>query len=69
VKKSIAKAKSLGAQIMVEYMPVADMGALGIFVDPTGAALGLWEMAKKPKRGAKKSGNKKAGKKKGARKK
>lgn len=50
VKKSIAKAKKLGAQIPLEYMPVGDMGAIGIFVDPTGAALGVWAAAKKQKK-------------------
>lgn len=43
VKKSIAAAKKAGAKIMVDYMAVGDMGALGIFVDPTGATLGVWE--------------------------
>jgi len=74
VKKTIAKAQSLGAQIIVDYMPVASMGALGIFIDPTGAALGLWEMAAKPakrtaKRSAKKPAKKAAAKKKPAKKK
>ena len=47
VKKTIAKAQKAGAQIMVDYMEVDGMGALGVFVDPTGAALGVWEEAKK----------------------
>jgi predicted enzyme related to lactoylglutathione lyase len=47
VKKTIAKARKLGADIKVEYMPIGDMGAIGVFVDPTGAGLGLWETAKK----------------------
>jgi hypothetical protein len=56
VKKTIAKAKKLGAQIMVEHMAIGDMGAIGVFVDPTGAGLGVWETAKKPaKRPAKKA--------------
>jgi predicted enzyme related to lactoylglutathione lyase len=53
IKRSIAKARKLGAHIVVEHMPVADMGALGIFVDPTGAVLGLWQPAKAPARRAK----------------
>jgi uncharacterized protein len=55
VKKTIAKAKAAGAQIITEYAPIGDMGALGVFVDPTGATLGVWEEAKKkpsPKKAA-----------------
>jgi uncharacterized protein len=47
VKKTIAKAKKLGAAIPLEYMPIEGMGAIGIFVDPTGAALGVWQSTKK----------------------
>ena len=37
------------------YQPIPGMGAFGIFVDPTGAALGVWEPApKKPAKKAKK---------------
>jgi predicted enzyme related to lactoylglutathione lyase len=68
VKKTIAKAKKLGANVMVDYMPIGEMGAIGIFVDPAGAGLGVWESAKKPaKKGAKKAakkGGKKSAKKK-----
>ena len=68
VKKTIAKAKKGGAKILVEYAPVGQMGALGIFVDPTGATLGVWETAAPAP--TKKSGKKKAApKKKGAAKK
>jgi predicted enzyme related to lactoylglutathione lyase len=66
VKKTIAKAKKSGATILVEYQPVGTMGALGIFVDPTGAPLGVWEQAKAP---AKKAAKKKAAPKKKAAKK
>ncbi len=67
VKRSIAKARKLGAQVMVDYQPIPNMGAFGIFVDPTGAALGIWERSKQAaakrtvKKGAKK-GVKKAAK-------
>jgi len=40
------KAKSLGATVTTDSMEVMDAGWLSIFVDPTGATLGLW----KPKR-------------------
>ncbi len=63
VKKTIAKAKAGGATIIVDYQSIGDMGAIGVFVDPQGAALGLWEMAKKapaPKKAAKKAAKKPA---------
>jgi len=49
VKRSLAKAKKLGATIVQGYQPIPGMGAFGIFVDPTGAALGVWEAGKKEK--------------------
>jgi hypothetical protein len=63
VKKTIAKAKKLGAKIMVEYMAIGDMGAIGVFVDPSGAGLGVWELAKKPAKKTAKKAAKKAKKK------
>jgi hypothetical protein len=72
VKKTIAKAKKLGATIYVEYMPIPGMGAFGIFGDPTGAGLGVWERSAAPpakKGGAKKGATKKGATKKGATKK
>ena len=63
VKKTLAKAAKSGAQVVVDYMPIGEMGAIGVFIDPTGAGLGVWEMGKKaPKRAAAKP--KKAAKKK-----
>jgi predicted enzyme related to lactoylglutathione lyase len=47
VKKTIAKAEKAGATIVVPYMEVGEMGVLGIFVDPQGATLGVWQ-SKKP---------------------
>lgn len=47
IKASTAKAKSLGAPIIRDVMPVAEMGFLSILMDPTGAVLGLWEEKKK----------------------
>jgi predicted enzyme related to lactoylglutathione lyase len=35
--------KQLGAKVLVDVVPVADMGRMSIFVDPTGATLGLWQ--------------------------
>jgi len=42
VKKTVAKAKKLGATIMLEFMPIGDMGSIGVFADPAGAAIGVW---------------------------
>ncbi len=65
VKKTVAKAKKAGATAMVEYMPIGDMGAIGVLMDPAGAAFGVWEKSKTPPRTAKKKvakKKKKAGK-------
>lgn len=47
VKKTIAKAAKAGATILVPFMPIPGMGALGVFVDPQGATLGVWQSAAK----------------------
>jgi hypothetical protein len=52
VKTTVAKAKKLGAQIMVPYQTIPGMGAMGIFVDPTGGVLGVWQPDMKPARRA-----------------
>ena len=52
VKKSIAKAKKAGAKILVDFQQLGPNGAMGIFLDPAGAALGVWESAKKAARPA-----------------
>jgi len=41
------KAKSLGANVMKDVTEVMGMGSLSIIIDPTGAALGLWQPNKK----------------------
>lgn len=66
VKKTLAKAKKAGAQIVQDYMPIGESGAIGVFVDPHGAALGLWESAKKAAPAKKKAAAKKAAPKKKA---
>jgi predicted enzyme related to lactoylglutathione lyase len=43
VKSATEKAKSLGAKVMQDVTEVADMGWMSIIIDPTGAALGLWQ--------------------------
>ena len=43
IKASTEKAKSLGATIIKDVMEVQGAGWLSIFMDPTGAVLGLWK--------------------------
>ena len=43
VGAATAKAKSLGATIMREVTEVPGYGSFSIIIDPTGAALGLWQ--------------------------
>jgi predicted enzyme related to lactoylglutathione lyase len=61
VKATIAKAEAAGATIVVPYMEVGGMGWLGVFVDPQGATIGVWQAAQRP--AAKKATKKKAAKK------
>ena len=72
VEKTIAKAAATGASVIVPFQAIGEtMGAIGIFIDPQGAALGVWEKGKPaPKKAAKKkAAKKKAAKKKAAKKK
>jgi len=43
VAAATRKAKELGAKVVVDVMPVSDMGKFSIIADPTGAHLGLWQ--------------------------
>src|SRR5580698_7617011 len=43
VAAATKKAASLGAQVMRDVTEVMGMGSLSIIIDPTGAALGLWQ--------------------------
>ena len=43
VASATRKAKELGAKVVLDVTPVADMGKMSILVDPTGAHLGLWQ--------------------------
>lgn len=38
-----AKAKSLGASVMKDVTEVMDAGSFSVILDPTGAAIGLWQ--------------------------
>ena len=48
VKKTIAKARKLGAGIQVELMDIGEMGTIGVFTDPSGATIGVWAQKAKP---------------------
>jgi uncharacterized protein len=48
VKATMAKVIKAGGTAMLEFQEIGDMGSIGIFADPHGAALGLWA----PKPGA-----------------
>jgi hypothetical protein len=47
VASATRKAKELGATVVVDVTPVADMGKFTIITDPTGATLGLWQSTRK----------------------
>jgi predicted enzyme related to lactoylglutathione lyase len=54
VKKTVKSAAKAGAKVMLDYMDIGDMGAIGIFTDPSGAAIGVWQQkAPAPKAGKK----------------
>ena len=43
VDATVAKAKDAGGTVMVEPMSVLDYGRMAFLLDPTGAAIGLWQ--------------------------
>jgi uncharacterized protein len=47
VNAAAAKAKTLGAKVIVDTQEVPNMGWFTIITDPTGAPLGLWQTMKK----------------------
>jgi hypothetical protein len=64
VKKTIAKAVAAGATAVVPFMDLGGgMGSIGVFIDPQGAALGVWAKGKQAPPPAKKKAAKKAAKK------
>lgn len=42
VKKTMGKAEKLGAKPVLPFMVLPNMGSIGIFLDPSGAVLGVW---------------------------
>jgi predicted enzyme related to lactoylglutathione lyase len=59
VKRTLAKAEKAGAKVILPFMDIGSNGIIGIFVDPTGATLGVWSKAKSAKKAAKKAAKKK----------
>ena len=53
VAASTRKAKELGATVMTDKTEVSDAGFMSVIVDPTGAAIALWQ-PKQPQRTQKK---------------
>lgn len=43
VDATLEKVKELGGKIFVEKTPITGMGAFGIFKDPTGGVMAIWE--------------------------
>jgi predicted enzyme related to lactoylglutathione lyase len=43
IQAATDKARSLGATIITDVTEVMGMGWLSIFIDPTGAVLGIWK--------------------------
>jgi predicted enzyme related to lactoylglutathione lyase len=67
VRETIAKAEKAGATIVVPHMPIGEMGFIGVFVDPQGATIGVWQQSKAAARPtAKRAAAKKAAPKKAA---
>jgi predicted enzyme related to lactoylglutathione lyase len=77
VRDTVARARTAGAEILVDFMEIGGAGELAVLRDPSGATLGLWKQTAptngqsasasaggKKKSGAKKAGAKKAGAKK-----
>jgi len=40
---TVATAKEAGAMVIVDAMPVGDLGVMGVVVDPGGSAIGMWQ--------------------------
>ena len=68
VKKSLAKAKKAGGKVVLDFQSLGEMGAIGVFLDPSGAALGVWEAGKPAKKAPAKKKTAKTAKKKTAKK-
>lgn len=63
VEKTTQQAAALGGVVIVPRTPIPGMGAFGVIKDPTGAGLGIFEMAPPPPKPAVKKAEKKPAKK------
>lgn len=43
VKKTVSKAQKAGATVLLPFQAIGEMGAIGVFADPQGAVIGIWE--------------------------
>lgn len=43
VAATLEKVKELGGEVFVESTPIPGMGAFGVFRDPTGGVMSIWE--------------------------
>lgn len=68
VHESVERARSAGAEIIVDFMPIQGSGELAILRDPSGATVGLWKQIAPPPKEASASAGKKASKKAGKKK-
>lgn len=48
IADATARARAAGAQVMVEPMEVPDTGWMAVVIDPSGAAVGLWQATQFP---------------------
>jgi predicted enzyme related to lactoylglutathione lyase len=46
IAATTAKARSLGAKVMMDVTEVTGMGSMSVIIDPTGAALAFWQAKK-----------------------
>ena len=70
VQRTVTKAQKTGGTVVVPITTIPGMGSFAVVTDPTGASVGVWQAAPKPKKKAKKkSAKKKSAKKKSAKKK
>jgi len=42
VAEALARSEKLGAQVVFPAMTVGDLGTMGVMIDPSGAAVGVW---------------------------
>jgi len=69
LKATVATAAKAGASVVLPYQEIGEMGAIGVFADPNGAMIGVWEAKQPPaapasaKKATKKAPAKKAAKK------